>query len=168
MKSSTRSYIIVITLVLISFILSFGITKSSIDYKFSNQTKKDSLSKTSYNTGGVYNYRDNNPYGSYLVGFSELTERGISNDEYIYISDYITNYVIYNIKKYNNNISFAKDSFVRKPSNGSFLVYSFKFGVGDDPKLYTVDVEYSLIKELIRISISNNANDRSSKDFRVY
>ena len=161
-------YLIVLMFVVFSFFITYNSISAAENLKYEARQVTDKLSGEEYNTAGIYNYKDNNPYGSYFTGFDQLIDRGVRNEEWLYISDTLTNFTMYNKKIYNGKISFVKDSFVRNPQKDTFSSYSYKFGINDG-NIHTMDVESSWVQELIRISIRDNSGDEKFfKEFKMY
>jgi hypothetical protein len=167
-RQSLVLYGIVAGLALLSFLATYAIYNNTNSDK-PGQVRHDQHSDTTYNTGAANNYRDSNPYGSFFVGFEELSDRGVSNSEYIYITDVLTNFTMYSKKIYNGKISFIKDSFIRKfNSDFDSQNYSFKVSINNG-KPYSVNVISNPIKKKISIKItsSNNASI-FEKSFHLY
>lgn len=163
-----HKYLIVAVLTIFSFLITYSSITTAENSKYEAKQVTDKLSGEKYNTAGIYNYKDTNPYGSYFIGFDQLTDRGIRNGEWHYISDTLTNFTMYNKKIYNGKISFVKDSFVRNPQKESFSSYSYKFGINNG-NIHTMNVESSWVQELIRISIRDNSGDEKFfKEFKMY
>lgn len=162
-------YLIVLGFTIISFLFTYGSLQAASDAKYDAKIEHDKLSGEKYSTAGVYNYKDNNPYGSYFVGFDQLTDRGIRNDEWLYISDTLTNFTMYSQKTYNGKISYVKDSFLREDKGSStFESYSYKFGINSQD-IYTMKVQSSWVQEVIRISIINESGkELFFKEFKIY
>jgi hypothetical protein len=121
----------------------------------------DTLSGTKYSEGGINNYRETNPHGSYFIGFDELTQNGVSYNDSLYIQDVLTNFTMYNLKTFNGKISYVAKSFTDKGSvPNETMVYSFQFGV-NDTNIHTVSVNSTTVGSVsgdgtIQISISDS------------
>lgn len=164
-----HKYLVVFILVIISFLVTYLALVKVDSSKYGANEVHDGLSGEKYNTGGIYNYKDDNPYGSYFIGFNQLIDRGVRNEEWIYISDVLTNFVMYDRKIYNGKISFVKDSFVRDTSStGTFVTYSYKFGINGG-SVYTMKIQSSWVQKLIRISIRDKSDKEVFfKEFKIH
>lgn len=162
-------FLVIAILAVVSFLVTYISLVKVDESKYDAKVVQDSLSGEKYNTGGIYNYKDNNPYGSYFVGFDQLMNRGVRNDEWVYISDVLTNFTMYDKKVYNGKISYVKDSFTRDDQkSGSFTTYSYKFGINNS-NVYTMKVQSSWVDEVIRISIVNDSSDSVFfREFKIY
>jgi hypothetical protein len=166
-KTKLLRLISTVMLTLVSFAFSY--------FVFSNQANQtpvgsygDDLSGEEYSTEGAYNYREGNPYGSYLVGFDAVSERGVSGDDMNYIYDVLINFLMYDKKVYNGKISYVKDSFERQTTSGITPKYSFLFGI-NDKDIHTMNVSSNILTEKITISITNNKGAQEfNRTFHIY
>lgn len=175
MDSSQKNIVISVATILLS-IASFFVCLYSFNQqenKYSNistaTVEKDTLSGEEYGTGGINNYREVNPYGSYFVGFENISDSGIANSDMIYIHDVITNFVMYHEGVYNGKVSYVKDSLKKQGVNkDNSELYQFKFGVNDS-NIHTMKVESNWLDNQIKIAIVDSSKSKVfDKSFRVY
>lgn len=164
------TYIGVSALTVLSFFICYTAFNASYSSRDVAKNTIDKLSNDEYFTGDTLNYREANPYGSFFVGFDELTARGVPNDEQKYISDVLTNFTMYNQGVFNGKVSFVDDSFssardFSKP--GTITSYSFEFGINGD-NIHTLEVDSNWIDDSIHIKIYN-PSDREvfNKTFKI-
>ena len=168
--------IIILAGVLLLSIVSFSIclwlfNQQASQYNNSkvSSNQQDRLSGETYSTGGLYNYKEFNPYGSYFVGFDAISNSGITSSDMAYINDVLINFTMYHENIFNGKISFIKDSLVKNPpSDDGTESYIFKFGINDS-RVHTVKVRSNWLRNTISISIYNTTNSKVfSKSFTMY
>lgn len=151
------TYSAIALLMVISFFICYAAFTVSREEPGKVMTIKDQLSEETYSTDGAYNYRDGNIYGSYLIGFGNLTDAGITSDDMIYIHDVLINFAMYDQHVYNGKISYVKDSLetIGEPG-GRYRTYEFRFGLNNSD-IHTMRVKSSWVDQKIDIAISNSA-----------
>ena len=156
----------IVLLVVVSFFTAYTLAARA------NATRHDIRAGTDKLSGEptqIYSYRESNPFGSYLAGFTTLDNVGITREDQRYIEDVLINFAMYNKKAYNARISYVKDSFQEEPNHSSaWRTYSFRFGINNGD-LHTMKVRSNWIESKIEITILDGQDKQVfQRSFTVY
>jgi hypothetical protein len=122
---------IVAILVLLSIGLWYSVFSNVTAPDRNTGLQEDNLSGASYNKTAVNSDRGINPLSPYFVGFEHLTQSGVTNENLMYVKDFITNYALYEKELVYAKVSYVDGSLNGPKIKGLDMTYTFTIGVND-------------------------------------
>lgn len=166
-----NKYIFPVSLIactVLSFVICLASFNAQVSQVDASKPIVDTLSGEEYITADT-NYLDNNPYGSFFVGFNILSDAGVTSGDMTYMQDALINFAMYNEKVYNGKISYVKDSYKKTTGTDEYEnIYEYKFGLNDG-NIHTMKVRSSWLNSVIDIKIIDSSDKEAfAKKFRIY
>lgn len=157
-----------VVLMLISFLIAYSSFKTAADPLTDTGDGYDSLSGETYGTQMLRDDVGPNPNMPQFVGFDQLIDNGVTDDDIGYIQDYLANYVLYTKKIDSARISYVAKSYGNFHVDGTATDYEFKFGI-DGGDVHTVKVSSDIVTKKITLTVvGKNGEKDLSKTFDVY
>jgi hypothetical protein len=161
-------YIGLVLLCAISFMIAYSGFKASADPLDDSGGSYDQLSGETFDTSFLRDDVGPNPNMPWFIGFEQLIDAGVTNDDIGYIQDYLANYTLYNRGINSGRISYVAESFSNPSLVGTASTYEFKFGINGE-NIHTMKVSSDIVTQKISLTIIGVGGEKDiSRTFDIY